>query len=164
MTGDLFSGPNLVYEPVVVSRCRYCWALARRSSSACTTMVSIGFNSFLPGSRPESLPPRPRYHPAMSPTHAAPRVHRLDQIQAELKRQGLDGWLLYDFRGSNPVAQPLVRPLLEGNTASRRVLLLIPAEGVPTLAVHSIERRSLRGDLPVEVVSYASREDYAATL
>lgn len=100
----------------------------------------------------------------MSLLGRAPRIQRLDQIQAELSRQQLAGWLLYDFRGSNPGAQALIRPLLEGNTASRRVLLFIPAEGTPTLAVHAIERGSLRDDLPVQVVSYASRDDFDATL
>ena len=30
------------------------------------------------------------------------------RIQAELGRLGLDGWLLYDFRGLNPVAGGLL--------------------------------------------------------
>lgn len=100
----------------------------------------------------------------MSPQTQTPRIDRLNEIQAELRRQQLGGWLLYDFRRSNPGAQSLIRPLMEGNTASRRVLLFIPADGRPTLAVHSIERGSLRDDLPVNVVSYASREDFDATL
>src|SRR5690606_28021935 len=112
----------------------------------------------------QSVPLPPRYHPAMSLTTQTPRIQRLDQIQAELGRQQLDGWLLYDFRRSNPGAQALIRPLLEGNTASRRVLLFIPASGTPTLAVHSIEVGSLRTDLPVNVVSYASRDDFDRTL
>ncbi len=91
-------------------------------------------------------------------------MHRLERIQTELKRQQLDGWLLYDFRRSNPLAQALIRPLLEGNTASRRVLLFVPAEGRPTLAVHSIEHGSLPANLPVNVRSYASRQDFDATI
>ncbi len=91
-------------------------------------------------------------------------MHRLERIQAELKRQSLDGWLLYDFRRSNPVAQPLVRPLLQGNVASRRVLLWLPAEGQPTLAVHAIELGSLKPDLPVKVVGYSSRQSFDETL
>lgn len=91
-------------------------------------------------------------------------MHRLEEIQAELKRQSLDGWLVYDFRRSNPLAQALIRPLLEGNTASRRVLLFVPAEGKPRLAVHAIERGSLRADLPVEVTSYSSRQSFDATI
>ncbi len=100
----------------------------------------------------------------MPDPHAATLIPRLDQVQAELQRQQLDGWLLYDFRRSNPGAQALIRPLLKGNTASRRVLLFIPPRGRPTLAVHAIEVGSLRPDLPVEVLSYASREDFDRTL
>ncbi len=111
-----------------------------------------------------SVTPPPRYHPAMPQPHSSTLIPRLEQIQAELARQQLDGWLLYDFRRSNPGAQALIRPLLEGNTASRRVLLFIPADGTPTLAVHAIEVGSLRPDLPVKVVSYASREDWGRTL
>jgi len=29
----------------------------------------------------------------------------LDEIQRILKSYEIDGWLLYDFRGSNPIAQ-----------------------------------------------------------
>ncbi|MFO7546721.1 MAG: M24 family metallopeptidase [Trueperaceae bacterium] len=83
----------------------------------------------------------------------------LDDVQADLRRQRLDGWLIYDFRGSNPVARPILGPLLEGNLASRRVFLMVPAEGEPTLLVHAIEVKSLLPGLPVDVRSYASRED-----
>lgn len=83
----------------------------------------------------------------------------LDDVQADLRRQRLDGWLIYDFRGSNPVARPILGPLLEGNLASRRVFLMVPAEGKPTLLVHAIEEKSLLPGLPVDVRSYASRDD-----
>ena len=83
----------------------------------------------------------------------------LDDVQADLRRQRLDGWLIYDFRGSNPVARPILDPLLEGNLASRRVFLLVPADGEPTLLVHAIEEGSLLPGLPVAVRSYASRDD-----
>lgn len=81
----------------------------------------------------------------------------LPVVQEELERQGCDAWLVYDFRRSNPVAAPILGPLLQGNTASRRVFLLVPREGEPTLAVHAIEHGSLRRDLPVRAVSYSSR-------
>ena len=32
----------------------------------------------------------------------------LPRVQAELKKQGLDGWLLYDFRGLNSIAGGLL--------------------------------------------------------
>src|SRR5690606_17637796 len=47
---------------------------------------------------------------------------------------------------------------------SRRVLLYVPAAGRPTLAVHAIERGSLKADLPVEGVSYSSRRSFDETL
>ena len=71
----------------------------------------------------------------------------LPDVQRELARVGIDGWLVYDFRGSNPVARPLLDPLLKGNLASRRVFLMIPAVGRPTLLVHAIEYGTLRPDL-----------------
>jgi len=88
----------------------------------------------------------------------------LPDVQNELRRLGLDGWLSYDFRGSNPVAQSILRPLLEGSLASRRVFLMIPATGRPTLLVHAIEVRSLSSELPVTVRSYASRQSLDAEL
>lgn len=74
-------------------------------------------------------------------------MNALSDVQRELARVGLDGWLVYDFRGSNPVARPILDPLLEGNLASRRVFLMIPAVGQPTMLVHAIEFGTLRPDL-----------------
>ncbi|MDT3683093.1 MAG: Xaa-Pro peptidase family protein [Truepera sp.] len=88
----------------------------------------------------------------------------LPEVQAELTRQGLDAWLVYDFRRSNPLAAPILGPLLEGNTASRRVFLLVPARGRPTMAVHAIEAGSLKPDLGVDVKSYSSRQSLQSVL
>lgn len=85
-------------------------------------------------------------------------MNDLSAVQDELARAGLDAWLLYDFRGSNPVARPLLGPLLEGNVASRRVFLKVPVSGTPTLLVHAIEIGTLKPDLGVEARSYSSRQ------
>jgi Xaa-Pro aminopeptidase len=61
-------------------------------------------------------------------------------VQAELREQGLDGWLLYEFHGINPVAVAL---LGLGKT-TRRGFVLIPAEGEPVALVHAIEASSWR--------------------
>jgi hypothetical protein len=53
---------------------------------------------------------------------------------------GLDGWLLYEFHGINPVA---VQLLGLGHT-TRRGFVLIPAEGRPIALVHAIEASSWR--------------------
>jgi len=60
----------------------------------------------------------------------------LPVIQRLLADAGLDGWLLYDFRGANAIAGGLIG--IEG-LASRRVFALIPREGTPVGIAHSIE-------------------------
>src|SRR4051794_4324094 len=60
----------------------------------------------------------------------------LPKVQAELAAQKLDGWLLFDFRGLNPIAGGLigVRGL-----ASRRIFAWIPTKGTPVAIMHAIE-------------------------
>lgn len=60
----------------------------------------------------------------------------LDAVQAAIAQAGADGWLLYDFRGINPIAKSLLR--LEG-LASRRVFAWVPARGTPVAITHAIE-------------------------
>ena len=60
----------------------------------------------------------------------------LPAIQAELTDQGLDGWLLFDFRGLNPVAGGLIG--VKG-LASRRMFAWIPRSGTPVAIMHAIE-------------------------
>jgi Xaa-Pro aminopeptidase len=47
-------------------------------------------------------------------------------------------WLLYDFRGQNPLARRIVQFPADGH-ATRRWMYLIPAEGEPRKLVHRIE-------------------------
>lgn len=61
----------------------------------------------------------------------------LPEVQRALADAGLDGWLLYDFRGFNPIAASLMR--LEGMT-SRRAFAFIPARGTPVALTHAIEQ------------------------
>ncbi|MEX2534640.1 MAG: Xaa-Pro peptidase family protein [Trueperaceae bacterium] len=84
----------------------------------------------------------------------------IETAQDELRKQGLAAWLLYDFRGSNPIAK---RFLALGGLITRRVFLLVPTEGTPTLLVHAIERGSLP-ELPYGVVAYSSRASLEAEL
>ncbi|MBL8982896.1 MAG: aminopeptidase P family protein [Gemmatimonadetes bacterium] len=65
----------------------------------------------------------------------------LPDIQAALRAAGLDGWLLYDFRALNPIAQQVIG--LPG-PLSRRIFVLIPAEGVPRALTHNIEQGAWR--------------------
>jgi Xaa-Pro dipeptidase len=61
----------------------------------------------------------------------------LAEVQQELAAANLDGWLLYDFRGTNPIASTLLG--LEG-LLSRRIFALIPRRGAPTALTHAIEQ------------------------
>ena len=78
-------------------------------------------------------------------------------VQAALREDGLDGWLLYDFRGVNPVAARLTGLAGSGHMATRRWYYLIPSEGAPTRLVHAIERHNLDG-VPGRTIVYASRD------
>lgn len=62
------------------------------------------------------------------------------KVQAALREQGLDAWLLYDFKDRNPIG----RALLGLEWTTRRGFALIPASGRPRLLIHAIERSSWR--------------------
>lgn len=65
----------------------------------------------------------------------------LRRIQMALRGAELDGWLLYDFHGSNPVAAAVLGlpPL------TRRYFVLIPASGAPVALTHRIEQQPWQG-------------------
>jgi len=84
-------------------------------------------------------------------------------IQEALRTEGLDGWLLYDFHGSNPIASHLAGLDSGGHMTSRRWYYLIPANGAPRGLVHAIERHNLDA-LPGEKVAYARRQDLESGL
>lgn len=77
----------------------------------------------------------------------------IDTAQQELRRQGLAGWLIYDFRGSNPLAAPFLR--FPGAILTRRIFAFVPVEGRATLVVSGIESGSLPPG-PFRVVTYGS--------
>jgi len=61
----------------------------------------------------------------------------LFELQRALIDANLDGWLLYDFRGLNPIAAELMG--LEGLT-TRRAFAFVPARGLPIAFTHAIEQ------------------------
>ena len=73
-------------------------------------------------------------------------LETLQPVQEALTDAGLDGWLLYDFHGLNPIATGLLE--LEG-MATRRIFVLIPREGAPVAITHAIEQGPWR-DWPSE--------------
>jgi Xaa-Pro aminopeptidase len=80
----------------------------------------------------------------------------LAEIQKALRSVGMDGWLFYDFRGSDPLAARVLK--LKVRTAStRRWLYYVPANGEPTKIVHSIEQYRL-DELPGRKIIYAAAD------
>ena len=65
------------------------------------------------------------------------REESLPALQQALSAAKLDGWLLYDFHGLNPVAVGLLQ--LPGMT-TRRFFVYIPRSGTPTTITHAIEQ------------------------
>ena len=75
-------------------------------------------------------------------------------IQRALADDGLDGWLLYDFHGSNPIAVSLAG--VAGRHVTRRWYYFIPRTGSPSKLVHKIEAGVLAA-LPGTTTAYAGR-------
>jgi len=65
----------------------------------------------------------------------------VERIREELRAHELDGWLLYNFQGINPMASRL----LGLPAMTRRYLVLIPAEGTPVALTHRIEQQPWTG-------------------
>jgi Xaa-Pro dipeptidase len=77
-------------------------------------------------------------------------------VQTALREDGLDGWLLYDFHGSNPIARAIAG-VNGSKMTTRRWYYLVPANGNPRALVHAIERHTL-DQLPGDTHLYAGRE------
>jgi Xaa-Pro dipeptidase len=87
-----------------------------------------------------------------------------DAVRAALQADGLDGWLLYDFHGINPIASDVTGVGRQGgHLATRRWYYLVPASGEPRGLVHSIEPDSL-AHLPGGTTRYAGREQLVSGL
>jgi Xaa-Pro dipeptidase len=98
----------------------------------------------------------------MSPSAAAGLDIR--DVQTALKADGLDAWLLYDFRGINPIAVDVTGVARQGgHLSTRRWYYLIPASGEPRGLVHKIEKNSL-AHLPGTTTQYAGRDQLEAGL
>ena len=88
----------------------------------------------------------------------------IGSVQAALRSDGLDAWLLYDFRGINPIAADVTAVGRQGgHLATRRWYYLVPATGEPRGLVHAIERNSL-AHLPGTTERYSGRDQLEAGL
>jgi Xaa-Pro aminopeptidase len=66
----------------------------------------------------------------------------LSAVQSALGERGLDGWLLYDFRGLNVLARRVLG-LASDAMLSRRWFYFVPVRGEPRKLVHRIEPHAL---------------------
>jgi Xaa-Pro aminopeptidase len=104
-----------------------CLSVCILLAAAAAPVILFAATAGGPGAPPSGAPP------------PDPRsVERVGQIQAALREAGIDSWLFYDFRGSNPIAARILH-LPEDAIATRRWLYFIPAEGEPVRIVHAIE-------------------------
>jgi Xaa-Pro dipeptidase len=85
----------------------------------------------------------------------------INGIQNDLRAAKLDGWLFYDFRGRDPIAQGILQ--LPPGMRTRRWYYFVPAKGTPRKLVHKIETESLAA-LPGDSLFYAGREELRKNL
>ena len=88
----------------------------------------------------------------------------LDEVfaaaRAHLSSRGIDGWLLYDYRGLNPIFWETVGPV---SNVTRPCWLWIPAEGEPRLLVAYVDQGRFT-HLSVETTLYSGREQMLSGL
>lgn len=84
----------------------------------------------------------------------------LPLVRTALGELGLDGWLLYDFRGINPITGRMIGPI---GFSSRRLFVFLPRAGEPVAIVHKIEQQPF-ADFPGRVILYATWESLHAAI
>src|SRR5260370_17245375 len=81
----------------------------------------------------------------------------LTDIQQALSREGLGGWLFYDFRQSNPIAYQILG-LDQQAFYSRRWFYFVPTQGAPTALVSAVEAHVLH-DLPGQRLFFSTWQE-----
>nr|MBA3555728.1 M24 family metallopeptidase [Gemmatimonadales bacterium] len=84
------------------------------------------------------------------------------ELREALAAAGADGWLLFEFHGLNPVARRVLS-LPEGGLSTRRLFVLLPAEGEPVAVAHRIELQPLDG-FPGRIIPYSRWEELHGAL
>jgi Xaa-Pro dipeptidase len=85
----------------------------------------------------------------------------IQAIQNDLRAAKFDGWLFYDFRGRDPIAQNILD--LPAAMRTRRWYYFVPAKGTPKKLVHKIESESLAA-LPGDTLYYAGQDELRKNL
>jgi len=63
---------------------------------------------------------------------------RIQDVQKCLAKEKIDGWLLYDFCGNNPLAREFLK-IDPNSLTTRRFFYWIPAKGSPIKLMHKVE-------------------------
>jgi Xaa-Pro aminopeptidase len=79
------------------------------------------------------------------------------ELREALAASGADGWLLFEFHGLNPVARRVIG-IPEGRLSTRRLFVLLPAEGEPVAVAHRIELQPLES-FPGRILPYSRWEE-----
>lgn len=77
----------------------------------------------------------------------------IQNAQKHLRSQGIDGWLLYDYRGMNPIFWDTVGRIAN---VTRPYWLWVPAEGAPKLLVSYVDQGRFE-HLGIEAILWVSR-------
>src|ERR1700730_15344309 len=85
-----------------------------------------------------------------------PMSAEIQGIQSDLRAAKIDGWLFYDFRGRDPIAQHILD--LPAAMRTRRSFYLIHGKRWPNKLVHKIESESLAA-LPGETAYYVGQDE-----
>src|SRR5919198_1986754 len=87
---------------------------------------------------------------------------RRERLADELARTAADGWLVYDFRGSNPAFGRLLGHGVPKST--RRAFLFVPPGHLPPrLLIHHVDAGNF-SRLGLEVIAYGGHDDLLAGL
>lgn len=88
-----------------------------------------------------------------------------EAVQAYMRSEKIDGWLLHDFRGSNQI---FTRMVGAKKHLSRRTQLLIPAQGTPHVIVQHLDAPQFNdlsfGGQPVKKTVFISWPDLRRTM
>jgi Xaa-Pro dipeptidase len=87
-------------------------------------------------------------------------IPQQDELRAALDGLGADGWLLFDFKGLNPVTSRILD--LHGLN-SRRLFVFLPPKGEPVAVVHRIELQALQ-DFPGRIIPYSRWQELHGAL
>jgi Xaa-Pro dipeptidase len=86
----------------------------------------------------------------------------VEEIQEALRAERIDGWLFYDFRGSDPLAYRVLR-IDPTKHVTRRWYYFIPSSGRPVKLLHRIEPHILE-ELPGDLHLYVSWDEQRTDL